>query len=317
MQVIHSTDSSNGFSAKTGVGLGNFDGLHIGHMALINTLIRESQLNNLNSIVYTFTKHPENILRKKLITPLLLTEQKKIDLLGEISLDYLYFDEFNEDFSRLSPEDFVKKILLDKLNIKLAVAGYDYRFGYMGQGDIPFLKELGQKYGFKVVVIPAIKCDDEVISSTRIRNCIINGELETAYKLLGRNYSITAEVVSGRRIGNTIGFPTANIHPERFLVLPENGVYITKTLLDGKLYNSMTNVGYNPTFEDVKQKTVETHIIDFNQDIYGKKIEVFFLKKIRNEKKFESVELLKEQISKDMGTARRYLEIGVPAAECT
>lgn len=317
MQVIHSTDSSNGFSAKTGVGLGNFDGLHIGHMALINTLIRESQLNNLNSIVYTFTKHPENILRKKLITPLLLTEQKKIDLLGEISLDYLYFDEFNEDFSRLSPEDFVKKILLDKLNIKLAVAGYDYRFGYMGQGDIPFLKELGQKYGFKVVVIPAIKCDDEVISSTRIRNCIINGELETAYKLLGRNYSITAEVVSGRRIGNTIGFPTANIHPERFLVLPENGVYITKTLLDGKLYNSMTNVGYNPTFEDVKQKTVETHIIDFNQDIYGKKIEVFFLKKIRNEKKFESVELLKAQISKDMGTARRYLEIGVPAAECT
>ncbi len=317
MQVIHSTDSSNGFSAKTGVGLGNFDGLHIGHMALINTLIRESQLNNLNSIVYTFTKHPENILRKKLITPLLLTEQKKIDLLGEISLDYLYFDEFNEDFSRLSPEDFVKKILLDKLNIKLAVAGYDYRFGYMGQGDIPFLKELGQKYGFKVVVIPAIKCDDEVISSTRIRNCIINGELETAYKLLGRNYSITAEVVSGRRIGNTIGFPTANIHPERFLVLPENGVYITKTLLDGKLYNSMTNVGYNPTFEDVKQKTVETHIIDFNQDIYGKKIEVFFLKKIRNEKKFESVELLKEQISKDMGTARRYLEIGVPVAECT
>ncbi len=317
MQVIHSTDSSNGFSAKTGVGLGNFDGLHIGHMALINTLIRESQLNNLSSIVYTFTKHPENILRKKLITPLLLTEQKKIDLLGEISLDYLYFDEFNEDFSRLSPEDFVKKILIDKLNIKLAVAGYDYRFGYMGQGDIPFLKELGQKYGFRVVVIPAIKCDDEVISSTRIRNSIINGELETAYKLLGRNYSITAEVVSGRRIGNTIGFPTANIHPERFLVLPENGVYITKTLLDGKLYNSMTNVGYNPTFEDVKQKTVETHIIDFNQDIYGKKIEVFFLKKIRNEKKFESVELLKEQISNDMSTARRYLEIGVAAAECS
>jgi len=317
MQVIHTTDSSNRFTSKTGVGLGNFDGLHIGHMALINTLIRESQLNNLSSIVYTFTKHPENILRKKLITPLLLTEQKKIDLLDEIHLDYLYFDEFNEDFSRLSPEDFVKKILIDKLNIKLAVAGYDYRFGYMGQGDIPFLKELGQKYGFRVVVIPAIKCDDEVISSTRIRNCIINGELETAYKLLGRNYSITAEVVSGRRIGNTIGFPTANIHPERFLVLPANGVYITKTLLDGKLYNSMTNVGYNPTFEDVKEKTVETHIIDFNQDIYGKKIEVFFLKKLRDEKKFESVELLKEQISKDMNSARKYLEIEEAASDRT
>ncbi len=309
MQAIYSGDKNSYFDFKTGVGLGNFDGLHIGHMALINTLIREAQLNGLSSVVYTFTRHPENILRKKLITPLLLTEQKKIDLLGEVHLDYLYFDQFNEDFSRLSPEDFVKNILINKLNIKLAVAGYDYRFGYQGQGDIPLLKELGKKYGFKVIVIPAIKCDNEIVSSTKIRECIIKGKLETAYKLLGRNYSITAEVVSGRRIGNTIGFPTANIHPERFLVLPENGVYITKTLLDGKLYNSMTNVGFNPTFEDAKQKTVETHIIDFNQDIYGKKIEVFFLKKIRDEIKFDTVELLIRQISEDMQVTKEYLGI--------
>lgn len=310
MQVIHSNDIKNYFDCKTGVGLGNFDGLHIGHMALINTLIRESQLNGLSSIVYTFTKHPENILRKKLITPLLLTEQKKIDLLSEISLDYLYFDEFNEEFSRLSPEDFVRHILIDKLNIKLAVVGYDYKFGYQGQGEISLLKELGKKYGFKVIVIPAIKCDNKIISSTKIRECIINGELETSYELLGRNYSITAEVVSGRRIGNTIGFPTANIHPERFLVLPANGVYITKTLLDGKLYNSMTNVGFNPTFEDVKQMTVETHLIDFNQDIYGKKIEVFFLKKLRDEKKFENVDCLVQQIAKDMLETKEYFDIG-------
>jgi len=310
MQVIHSSDKKNYFDCNTGVGLGNFDGLHIGHMALINTLIREAQLNGLSSIVYTFTKHPENILRKKLITPLLLTEQKKIDLLRETSLDYLYFDEFNEEFSRLLPEEFVKYVLINKLHIKLAVVGYDYRFGYKGQGEIPLLKELGKKYGFKVVVLPAIKCDNEIISSTKIRKSIINGELETSYKLLGRNYSIIADVVSGRRIGNTIGFPTANIHPEAFLVLPVNGVYITKTLLDGKLYNSITNVGYNPTFEDSKEKTVETHLIDFNQDIYGKKIEVFFLKKIRDEKKFDSVESLIQQIAKDMQEAKEYLSIG-------
>ena len=157
MQVIHSTVKNNYFNNKTGVGLGNFDGLHIGHMALINTLIREAQLNNLCSVVYTFRRHPENILRKKLITPLLLTEQKKIELLSEINLDCLYFDDFNEEFSRLSPEDFVKRVLIDKLNIKLAVVGYDYRFGYMGQGDVEFLKELGKKYGFRVVVIPPIK----------------------------------------------------------------------------------------------------------------------------------------------------------------
>ncbi|QNU65732.1 bifunctional riboflavin kinase/FAD synthetase [Ruminiclostridium herbifermentans] len=310
MKVIYSNSIDKYFNCNTGVGLGNFDGLHIGHMALINTLIRETQLNGLASVVYNFTKHPENILRKKLITPLLLTEQKKIDLLSEINLDYLYFDEFNENFSRLSPEEFVKQILIDKLHIKLAVVGYDYKFGYHGDGNVEFLKELGKKYGFRVIVISPITCDNEIISSTRIRELVINGDLETAYKLLGRNYSITAEVVSGRRIGNTIGYPTANINPERFLVLPANGVYITKTLLDGKFYNSMTNVGFNPTFEDCKQKNVETHIIDFNQDIYGKKIEVFFLKKIRDERKFESVEQLMQQISKDMCQAKEYLGIG-------
>lgn len=209
----------------------------------------------------------------------------------------------------MSPEEFVVNILKNKLNIKLAVAGHDYRFGYKGEGDIPLLKEFGKKYGFKVVVIPPITCDGEIISSTSIRQSIISGNLETAYKLLGRNYSIIAEVVNGRRVGNTIGFPTANIHPEKFLVLPHNGVYITKTLLNGKLYNSMTNVGYNPTFEDVKQITVETHIMDFNQDIYGKKIEVFFLKKIRDEKKFNNVEELVNQITKDMKIARDYLSI--------
>jgi riboflavin kinase/FMN adenylyltransferase len=307
MRVIYSRDNDKCFNSNTGVGLGNFDGLHIGHMALINTLIRECRLNGLDSIVYTFNKHPENILRKKLITPLLLTEEKKIALLSEISLDYLYFDEFNENFSRLSPEEFIRDVLIKKLHIKLAVVGYDYRFGYKGQGDIPLLKELGKKYGFRVIVIPAIKSDNKVVSSTKIREYIKDGELETSYKLLGRNYSITAEVVSGRRIGNTIGFPTANIHPERFLVLPANGVYITKTMLDGKLYNSMTNVGYNPTFEDVKEKTVETHILDFNGDIYGKKIEVFFLKKIRDERKFKNVEGLKAQIAKDMNETRGYL----------
>jgi riboflavin kinase/FMN adenylyltransferase len=309
MQVINSSTGSNIFNCSTGVGLGNFDGLHIGHMALINTLIREARLNGLKSIVYTFTKHPENILRKKLITPLLSTETKKTELLGETCLDFLYFDEFTEEFSRLTPEDFVKQVLLDRFNIKLAVVGFDYKFGYKGQGDVTLLKRLGQKYGFKVIVIPQIKCDNEPISSTRIRKFIINGDLEMVYKLLGRNYSITADVVSGRRVGNTIGFPTANIHPEMFLVLPQNGVYITKTLLDGKLYNSMTNVGFNPTFEVGNTKNVETHILDFNEDIYGKKIEVFFLKKVRDEKKFDSVDDLIQQIKSDMKQTRTFFGI--------
>ncbi|MCX8130103.1 MAG: bifunctional riboflavin kinase/FAD synthetase [Clostridia bacterium] len=312
MKVIYGRENRSIKSetlCSSGVGLGNFDGLHIGHMALINTLIKESRLNGLCSIVYTFTKHPENILRKKLFTPLLTTEAKKIELLEETYLNYVYFDEFDENFSRMAPEAFVKDILVDKLNTKLAVAGFDYRFGYKGSGDTELLKELGKKYGFKVIVIPPIKIDNEVVSSTKIRNDVSKGYMDQVFKLLGRHYSITAEVVSGRRIGNTIGFPTANINPEDYLILPQRGVYITKTLLDNILYNSITNIGYNPTFEDVNKITVETHITDFEGDIYGKKIEVFFLQKIRDEKKFCSVSELKDQIRKDMLKAREFFNL--------
>lgn len=314
MKVIYGKENpcmKNVAGGSTGVGLGNFDGLHIGHMALINTLIREAKLNGLSSVVYTFTKHPENILRKKLFTPLLTTEAKKMELLEETSLTYLFFDEFDESFSRMTPEAFVREILVDKLNIKLAVAGFDYRFGYKGGGDVKLLKELGSKYGFKVIVIPPIKIEDEVVSSTKIRNSVAQGDMDKVFRLLGRHYSITAEVVSGRRIGNTIGFPTANINPEDYLILPNRGVYITKTLFDGMLYNSITNIGYNPTFDCLEKITVETHILDFEADIYGKKIEVFFLQKIRDEEKFSTIEELKEQIRIDMLKAREFFDLNV------
>ncbi|MFA6308534.1 MAG: bifunctional riboflavin kinase/FAD synthetase [Clostridia bacterium] len=309
MEIIYHKKNDKTITDCTGVGLGNFDGLHIGHMSLINTLIRVSKLGGLKSLVYTFTKHPENILRKKLFTPLLTTKNKKIELLGETSLDYLYFDEFDEKLSRMQPEDFVKKILVDKLKMKLAVAGLDYRFGYKGQGDIKYLKELGEKYDFKVVAIHQIKTNNEIASSSKIRNYIARGEMEKVFEMLGRHYSITAEVINGRRIGNTIGFPTANIEPEDYLILPKRGVYLTKTLLDDKLYSSITNIGFNPTFEEGKKISVETHIIDFKQEIYGKIIEVFFIAKIRDEKKFDSVNELKTQIKSDMKEAREYFNL--------
>lgn len=309
MDIIYYKKGQKVFENITGVGLGNFDGLHIGHMALINTVIKESKLNSLDSVVYTFTKHPENILRKKLFTPLITTETKKMELLEETSLKYLYFDEFDEDFSRLSPEAFVKEVLVDRLKMKLAVAGFDYKFGYNGQGDVELLKELGKKYFFKTIVIPPIKINNETVSSTKIRQQISKGDMDQVFKLLGRHYSITAQVISGRRIGNTIGFPTANINPENYLILPQKGVYITKTQLDDKLYCSMTNIGFNPTFDLQETMTVETHIIDFEGDIYGKKIEVFFLEKLRDEVKFNSVNELVEQIKIDMQNVREFLNL--------
>lgn len=311
MDVISGTDK-NAVKAPTGIGLGNFDGLHVGHMALVNTLINESRLNGLDSMIYTFTKHPENILRKKLFTPLLMTCGKKARLLGETALKYLYFDEFDESYSRLKPESFVRDILVGRLKMRLAVAGFDYRFGYRGEGDAVLLRELGKKYNFKVVIIPPIRIENEIVSSTAIRESVAKGDMEKVFKLLGRHYSITGDVKDGRRIGGKIGFPTANLIPEDYLILPHKGIYITRTLLDGLFLPGVTNVGLNPTFGDVERITVETHLLDFSQDIYNKNIEVFFISKIRNEKKFRSKEELIAQIEKDVVIAKEFFGINEP-----
>lgn len=305
MKVIYGSKQPIEFTKPTGIGLGNFDGLHIAHMALINTLISESKQRGLDSVLYSFTKHPENIIRKKLFTPLITSTNKKVRLLELTQLDYTYFEEFDESFSRMSPEAFVKDILVDKLKMKLAVTGYDYRFGYKGQGDVAYLRELGKKYNYKVITIPAIKVDDDIISSTLIRKYVKKGDMDSAFKLLGRHYSITGVVEKGKRIGNTLGFPTANIYPEEYLLMPMDGVYVTRTLLDGKIYNSITNIGNNPTFNE-RKKSIETYILDYSGDIYGKDIEVFFLKKIRGEKKFNSIDELVKQIQKDIEIARQY-----------
>ena len=309
MDVLYGIDKSIKFEKPTGVGLGNFDGLHVGHMALVNTLINESRLNGLDSMMYTFTKHPENILRRKLFTPLLTTVNKKVQLLAETALKYLYFDEFDENYSRMKPEHFVKDILLKRLGAKLIVAGFDYRFGYKGQGDVNLLKEMGKTMNFSVIVIPPIKIDNEIVSSTRIRENVARGDMERVFSLLGRHYSITGQVASGRKQGSKLGFPTANIHPEDYLILPHNGVYITRTLMDGQFYPGVTNVGFNPTFGDLKRISIETHILNFDRDIYNMNIEVFFISKIRAERKFRSKDELAEQIQRDIGAAKDFFKV--------
>ncbi len=309
MKAIYGADNVKFAQRSTAVGLGNFDGLHVGHMALVNTLISEARLNGLETMIYTFTKHPENILRKKLFTPLLTTVGKKIQLLSETALNYTYFDEFDEIFSRMKPESFVKDVLLDKLGAKLLVAGFDYRFGYMGQGNVDLLKELGKKYNFKLVIIPPIKIDKEIVSSTLIRDLVSKGDMENVFRLLGRHYSITGEVLDGRRVGRRIGFPTANLQPEEYLIMPHRGVYITKTLYNGDCYSSLTNIGLNPTFGDVARITAETHILNFDKDIYKSSIEVFFMAKLRNEKKFKNGDELAEQIKRDILTAKEYFDL--------
>lgn len=288
---------------NVGIALGNFDGLHIGHAALINTLIQECHSKGLTSVVYTFIKHPENILRKKLFTPQIITTKKKIELLHQFNVDYLYLAEFDEKFSRMSPDDFIKKVLVNTFKVKIVVIGYNYKFGVDGSGDVSLLQYYGNKYNFDVIVIPPVTIDSKVVSSTLIREQLAHGYVDEALKMLGRPYSIQGLVIKGRNMGKKLGYPTANIQPEKYLIVPRSGVYLTRTFVKGKLYNSITNIGKNPTFR-LKKISVETHIFDFNENIYNDVVEVFFYKRIRNEKKFNSLDSLVEQISKDILTAK-------------
>ncbi|NLC69409.1 MAG: bifunctional riboflavin kinase/FAD synthetase [Clostridiaceae bacterium] len=286
MEVVY---KSKNFAKPLGIGLGNFDGLHIGHMTLVNILISESKLNNLHSMIYTFTEHPNNILKNKPDVPILITTEKKTQLLSNLELDYLFYEEFDETFSRLQPEEFIKEILVRYFDIKLAVVGFDYVFGHKGRGNAGLLKKLGQKYGFKVIVIPPIKVNNNIVSSTLIRECISCGDMENALYFLGRHYSVTGTVKRGKGIGSELGFPTANISTGGHILLPACGVYITRTLVNGNMYKSVTNVGMNPTINPGNTKVdVETFILDFDEDIYDKQVEVFFVKKIRDEKRFKN-----------------------------
>ena len=309
MKVITGTDQLDK-GVPTGVGLGNFDGLHIGHMALIGTLISECRLNGLASVVYTFRKHPDNILRKNLVNPQITSLDQKTRLLEAHDIDWLFYQDFDEEFSRLSPEDFVKNVLVDGLNMKLAVIGFNYHFGYMGRGDAELMKKLGEKHGFRVIVIPPVRVKSEIVSSTLIRQYIEKGKMERVFQLLGRHFSLKGTVVDGRRMGRTLGFPTANIIADPEMVVPARGVYITKTFLNGRWMNSVTNVGYAPTVRGREGRfSIETHILDYDEDLYGAEIEVCFIKKLRDERRFESVEALKEQVREDIENAERYWEV--------
>ncbi|NLB79734.1 MAG: bifunctional riboflavin kinase/FAD synthetase [Clostridiaceae bacterium] len=308
MQVI-TRITNDSFQRNTGVGLGNFDGLHIGHMALINTLISECRLNDLQSVVYTFTKHPDTMLRKALISQIITTNEQKTRLLKSTTLDTLCYKEFDEAFSRLSPKEFIKDILVDTLKIRLAVVGFNYRFGYMGKGDVEYLKKSGEKYGFRVIVVPPVKVKAEIVSSTLIREYIKKGKMERVFQLLGRHFSLYGTVIAGRRIGRTLGFPTANIVSHPNMAVPANGVYITKTKYDDRWVNSITNVGIAPTLREGKAFSIETHMLDYNEDIYGKNIEVCFIRKLRDEKKYESIDALKKQVADDIKKTKSYWEV--------
>lgn len=287
-----------GENAGTAIALGNFDGVHLGHQALIKEMIGIAQKNGYKSSVLMFENHTKSVIDGK--GPSLITcMNQRYDILETLGVEIIYKMDFDKSIMNLSPEEFVSKILVDKLNVKAVVVGMDYKFGHKAAGNGQTLKDLGLKYNFKVKILDPIYMDGEIVSSTWVRKSILDGDMKQAKRLLGRNYSILGKVVQGKRIGNKLGFPTANMEPLINYVLPKNGVYSSETIVDGVKYLSASSVGYNPTFNENVIK-IESHIIGFTKNIYSLNIELVFIEYLRKEIKFDNIDLLKKQILDDI-----------------
>ena len=289
------------------VTIGNFDGIHLGHQRLIKMLIKEAHGDNRKAMVITFDPHPQMVLHSEKRPFYLITSlEEKIKLLGELGIDAVILMMFSLEFSQMTAEDFVCQILSDRLHIKKIFIGYDYTFGKDKVGNAAFLVDFGSRLGFDIDIINAVMADNTIVSSTRIRNAILEGDVKTVIAPLGRPYSLSGTVIEGNRRGGSLGFHTANIKPDKMLI-PAHGVYAVIVHLEGRRYQGVLSIGFNPTFADEKL-SVEVHLLDFKEDIYGKRLEVLFIDRIRDEVKFAAPEELVAQVKQDIEKGRTILK---------
>lgn len=306
MKIIRSIADFDS-SEKTIVTIGTFDGIHIGHKKILKNLITTAREEGKKSVLLTFFPHPRMVLQKDKTILLLNTLDEKSVLLEKMGLDFLIIHPFSKEFSRLTALEFVRDILVNKLNTSRLIIGYDHHFGKNREGNIHQLKEYSLLYDFKIEEIPAQDIDDVSVSSTKIRKALKEGNLKTANNYLGYYYMLSGTVVNGKKLGGTIGFPTANIEiKEPYKLIPSTGVYIIRTRINGDLYNGIMNIGFNPTVLG-KHQTIEAHLFDFNENIYGEKIKIEFLYFLREEQKFKSVEELVTQLNIDKENAISFL----------
>ena len=293
---------------STIVTIGTFDGVHIGHQKIINRLISVGKEAHLKSVILTFFPHPRMVLQKDSGIKLINTIEERRAILENLGLDYLLIKKFTKAFSRLSAEAFVKQILVDKLNAKKVIIGYDHRFGRNRNADINDLKLFGDKYGFEVEEISAQDLNDVSVSSTKIRKALSEGDIAKANAYLGYNFMLSGKVVKGKALGRQIDYPTANISiAEDYKLIPKHGAYIVSSVIDKKVIYGMMNIGYNPTVEG-EEETIEVHFFNFNKNIYRKTIQIDLLHRLRDEKKFASVDALKAQLLKDKEISMDYIK---------
>lgn len=304
MKVIHNIGEIPAHN-RFGVTIGNFDGVHIGHQQLLRDIRQKCSERGLAFVVVTFVPHPQKILCPGKDRFLINSYMYKRELLEQAGVDYLIEIDFNRDFSTLSPEDFLKDYLLPHQGLEDIYLGYDFAFGANKQGDFDIVKETCKKSN--VIIQPKYEFNNQIVSSTLIRNLIQSGQLQEVQEVLGRPFRLEGTVIKGEGRGKKIGFPTANILISTDQIIPAKGVYVSRTTNRAMTYNSITNIGNNPTFNTSDGIYIETHLFDFDDFLYGENIEVELYQKLRDEKKFSSVNELVEQIKKDIEQAKEYL----------
>ncbi|KOY51597.1 bifunctional riboflavin kinase/FAD synthetase [Polaribacter dokdonensis] len=307
MKIFQKTSSFSS-EEKTFVTIGTFDGVHFGHQKIIEKLVSEAKKSKKKSVLLTFFPHPRMVLQKDVSIELINTIEERAKLLEKTGLDYLIIHPFSREFSRTTALEFVRDILVNQLNISKLIIGYDHHFGKNREGNITQLTEYSHLYDFKVEEIPAQDIDDVSVSSTKIRLALHSGNLKTANNYLGYNFMLNGNVVNGKKLGGKIGYPTANIDvKESYKLIPKTGVYVVKSLIAEEIVFGMMNIGNRPTINGNHQ-TIEVHFFDFNKNLYHQNLTIELLYFLRDEQKFDSLELLIDQLKKDELIARDYIK---------
>jgi riboflavin kinase / FMN adenylyltransferase len=304
METLRSISELSRLPGPLFLAIGVFDGVHLGHRAVISTSAEHAQEANGTPVVVTFDPHPEKVLRPNAAPHLLTATPHKIALIRDLGVGHLLIITFDKQFAATEPEDFVQQLVKHSKPLREICVGHEWSFGRNRRGNLELLKKLGARFNFNVVGIPPVTINDELVSSTRIRLAVETGDLTKAALMLGRQYTILGSVVRGDDLGKKIGFPTANLsaHNEQF---PPNGVYLAEAKLDTVIYPGVVNLGYRPTISTGKShRTLEIHLLDFDRDIYGEDLEVRFIRYLRPEKKFENIDALVRQIEADVKQAR-------------
>ena len=304
MRLFHGIENAD-IARPTVLTLGVFDGLHLGHQLIMKTVVDRARATGAVPTVITFEPHPRAVLHPKSAPPLLQTFDQKIEAMGVLGIDQTIIIHFDQAFSQIRAEDFLRDVVVDRWQAKEVYLGRGFFFGHNREGNIDLLRRVSEQLGFVADEVPEVRLHDKRIGSTRIRELLLEGRVNLARRMLGRPYGVEGPVVRGAARGNQLGFPTANIHP-RNRVIPLGGVYVTATLIEGQWRRSITNIGTRPTFDDARGISVETHVLNWSGDLYGDVVRVRFLHRLRDEEKFGSIDELKAQIARDVARAENY-----------